>query len=362
MRGSIEDFKISEIIQLIGQQSKTGIMTVRKNNKEVRIFFVNGNVVRVEPDRSDHKMLMGEMLITSGKLTREQLENALEEQRGTVQYLGEILLKRKLVTKEDIQTVIQTQIYETIYNLFQWKEGVFEFENRGKSDYLKVLPSLSPEQLLLNVSWMVDEWQQIEKTIPTLNVVFEKLPTTRNILLDENDTEEKGLTYNQKIVYDLVDGRRTVYEIVEKSLMGRFDTCNILSELLKLGYIKKAKVEKAPIYQRIELRSSRFLFGVVAAILILLALFFSYRYILHLINFRQRYSVTIGRVENAQRKNVTIRMIQKKFLTYRLLTNKYPSSLRDLWIERLISRREVDALPPGLAKAYLKLWRSHSPF
>ncbi|MBW1660155.1 MAG: DUF4388 domain-containing protein, partial [Deltaproteobacteria bacterium] len=49
LKGKIEDFNISEIIQLIGQQSKTGMLTVRRSNKEVRVFFVNGNVVRVEP-------------------------------------------------------------------------------------------------------------------------------------------------------------------------------------------------------------------------------------------------------------------------------------------------------------------------
>ncbi len=362
LKGNIEDFRISEIIQLIGQQSKTGILTVRKNNKEVRIFFVNGNVVRVEPDRSEHKMLMGEMLITSGKLTRDQLESALEEQRGTIQYLGEILLKRKLVTKEDIQKVVQTQIYETIYELFQWQEGTFEFETREKSEYLKILPSLSPEQLLLNVSWMVDEWQEIEKTIPTMNVVFEKLPTKHNISLGEDDSEERGLTYNQKIIYDLVDGKRIVQEIVEKSLMGRFDTCNILSELLQLGYIRKARIEKIPIYQRIEFRSSKFLFHVFSFALILLSIFFSYRYATWLMRFEKRHASEINLLEETQTKNVIVQVLYQKYLTYRLMTQTYPSTLNDLWIKELINKNESMTIPPELFKAYGKLWQQEAPF
>jgi len=49
LKGKIEDFNISEIIQLIGQQSKTGMLTVRRSNKEVRVFFVNGNACEWNP-------------------------------------------------------------------------------------------------------------------------------------------------------------------------------------------------------------------------------------------------------------------------------------------------------------------------
>ena len=363
LKGDIEDFNVSEIIQLIGQQSKTGILTARRSNKEVRIFFVNGNVVRVEPDRSERKMLMGEMLITSGKLTREQLDSALEEQKGTVQYIGEILLRRKLVSKEDIQKAVKTQIYETIYELFQWKEGVFEFETREKSKYLKILPSLSPEQLLLNVSWMVDEWQEIEKTIPTMNVVFEKIPQKRNVLLNEDQEEEdRGLTYNQKIVYDLVDGERTVQEVIERSLMGRFDTCDILSELLRHGYIRKVRIKKTPIFQRMEARSSKFLFHVLSVILILVAIYFGYRYARWLGTFGARNASDISRLEGAQIKNVAIPTLYERYLSYKLVNHHYPLSLQALSASGFISQREADVLSPKLIKAYEETWKKNSPF
>ena len=361
LKGRIEDFNISEIIQLIGQQSKTGMLTARKNNKEVRIFFVNGNVVRVEPDRSEHRMLMGEMLIASGKLTHEELESALEEQKGTVQYIGEILLKRKLVTREDIQKVVQTQIYETIYELFRWKEGTFEFEMREKSEYLKILPSLSPEQLLLNVSWMVDEWREIEKTIPTMNMVFEKLPNTPKVLADLED-EERGLTYNQKVIYDLVDGERTVKDIVEKSLMGRFDTCSILADLLQMGYIRKAKIEKAPLYQRIEIKSSKFLFHALSIILILVAFYSGYRYFNNLVTFKTRHAEKLELLKSTYKREVVIPVLYEKFLAYKLILEKDPKCLTDLALAELIRFEETEILSPAVLKVYEANWNKSSPF
>ena len=361
LKGTIEDFNISEIIQLIGQQSKTGIMTAKKDRKDVKIFFVNGNVVRVEPDRSEHKMLLGEMLISSGKITRETLKMALEEQKGTVQYLGEILLKRKWVSKEDIQKVVQTQIYETIYELFQWKEGVFEFETRNRSEYLKILPSLSPDQLLLNVSWMVDEWQEIEKTIPTLNVVFEKIKPKSEGLL-EDGTQDRGLTYNQKIIYDLVDGKRTVKDVIEKGLMGRFDTCNILSELLTQGYIRKFRIERVPIYQRMELRSSRFVFHVFSVLLIICTVYFGFRYFFWMEKFPQRQASMITLTQQALVKNVVTPALYEKALEYKLLKKKAAESISDLWAENLLGPGELKILSKKGVNVFFNQWKAKYPF
>jgi len=361
LKGTIEDFNISEIIQLIGQQSKTGIMTAKKDRKDVKIFFVNGNVVRVEPDRSEHKMLLGEMLISSGKITRETLEMALEEQKGTVQYLGEILLKRKWVSREDIQKVVQTQIYETIYELFQWKEGVFEFETRNRSEYLKILPSLSPDQLLLNVSWMVDEWQEIEKTIPTLNVVFEKIKPKSEELL-EDGTQDRGLTYNQKIIYDLVDGKRTVKDVIEKGLMGRFDTCNILSELLTQGYIRKFRIERVPIYQRMELRSSRFVFHVSSVLLIICTVYFGFRYFFWMEKFPQRQASIITLTQQTLVKNVVTPALYERALEYKLLKRKAAESINDLWAENLLSSGELKILSKKGVNVLFNQWKAKYPF
>ncbi|MCX5902255.1 MAG: hypothetical protein NTV89_02025, partial [Proteobacteria bacterium] len=39
---------------------------------------------------------------------------------------------------------------------------------------------------------------------------------------------------------NLLDGRRNTREIIDESLLGKFNTCKILSELLQAGYITKA--------------------------------------------------------------------------------------------------------------------------
>ncbi len=362
LRGDIKDFSILEVIQMLGMQSKTGVLTVQSGTQKARVFFVNGNIARVEPDRSEHRMLMGEMLIAHGKLTREQLAEALEEQKGTGRFLGEVLLKKKLVSKEDIQQVIQKQIYETIYQLFQWKEGTFEFEPGEVPKDLKILPSLSLDQLLLNISWMTDEWQEIEKVIPTMEMVFEKIPEK---VTEAEDKKKRGdLTADQKLIYELVDGHRTVREIMEKSLMGHFETCRILSELLKKGLIRRSKHQKVTVSSGKEIKRSGYqlLRYSVAMVMIGLGFFLSVRYVVSLKDFRYTYAPDLSRLMERQIRNVVVPTLYEKYLSFKLTHHETPFSFKSFSRSGLLSKREAEVLTPMILKTYEKAWEENFPF
>src|SRR5512142_3038284 len=93
LQGTLKDFSITEIIQLIGQQLKTGVLKICRGKSTVEIYFVDGMIVHV-----------------------------------FFNYLGEILVELQLLTKDDVLKVISTQIYETIYDLFWWEDGTFSFD------------------------------------------------------------------------------------------------------------------------------------------------------------------------------------------------------------------------------------------
>ena len=47
LQGTLKDFSITEIIQLIGQQLKTGVLIIRRGKDLVEIHFVDGLIVHV---------------------------------------------------------------------------------------------------------------------------------------------------------------------------------------------------------------------------------------------------------------------------------------------------------------------------
>ena len=84
LSGTLKDFGIADIFQLIGHQAKTGVLLLKDREIEVRIFFVEGNVVKAEQSTRDKADLLGNIMVRAGALTQAQLEDALATQQRTL--------------------------------------------------------------------------------------------------------------------------------------------------------------------------------------------------------------------------------------------------------------------------------------
>lgn len=80
----------------------------------------------------------------------------------------------------------------------------------------------------------VDEWSQIEKKIPSFDIVFQldKDP-------DESD-EDVEITKEQKKVLPFIDGQRTVNEIMDEAGLVEFETGKALYGLIQAGFVSRA--------------------------------------------------------------------------------------------------------------------------
>ena len=56
------------------------------------------------------RLRIGDLLVTHGKITEEQLNNALEIQRTEGKRLGEILISQEIISQEDIIMILQEQL------------------------------------------------------------------------------------------------------------------------------------------------------------------------------------------------------------------------------------------------------------
>src|SRR4030043_772370 len=219
LQGTLKDFSITEIIQLIGQQLKTGVFKIKRGKDLVEIHFVDGMIVHIYSNYRGKKDLIGEILVKAQLISEEQLERVLRIQKETLKYLGEILIELQLLRKEDVLKVISTQVYETIYDLFWWEEGEFSFDLKLVESYNKIPFGLSTEQVLLTILRMVDEWSEIEKKIFSPQLVFRKAhegeEQSVGTLSLPNDLK-KDLTSEQELVYKFVDGTWTVQEMIDR--------------------------------------------------------------------------------------------------------------------------------------------------
>src|SRR5512145_578631 len=110
LEGTLKDFSLADIFQLIGLQRKTGVLTLRGKDDTVTVTFLDGKVVAADSLNKRLENRLGNVLVKSNTLTQEQLGQALEIQKETLQRLGFILTHYKIISQEALRSALQLQI------------------------------------------------------------------------------------------------------------------------------------------------------------------------------------------------------------------------------------------------------------
>jgi tetratricopeptide (TPR) repeat protein len=118
----------------------------------------------------------------------------------------------------------------SVYTLFTWTSGTFNFEQNVQPEEGAELVSVDPQSLLLEGARRVDEWSMIEKKIPSFDVVFS---IDRPRLMMNKDS----LTPQQNLLLSLIDGHRDINALIRDSGLGEFEVGKALYGLLNASFL-----------------------------------------------------------------------------------------------------------------------------
>ena len=269
LAGTLRDFSLADIFQLIGLQKKAGILTLTNASEEARILFMNGMVVGADTNNQKLENHLGHVLVKSNRISQGELDQVLTIQSKTLQRLGQVLIQKGFIKQDDLIESLQTQTTQIIYRLFRWTDGEYHFQQQPYVDYdQENFRPITSESILMEGVRMLDEWPMIEKVIPTFEVVVERTNRGKAIRLHvENDftldtslgesfnsllkgvmgegtesgggQEDEQLNQQQELVLKLIEGPSVVQDLIDSSGMNEFETCRALYDLMGMGLVKR---------------------------------------------------------------------------------------------------------------------------
>ncbi|MDI6744554.1 MAG: DUF4388 domain-containing protein [Thermodesulfovibrionales bacterium] len=242
LEGSLKEFGLADILQLIYFQRKTGVLTLESRMDKVRLLFYEGNITSAETKRKRETNRFGSLLLKKGLIKEEGLQKALDEQQATGQKLGNILMKNGVAGKEQIQEILTTQITETVIQVFRWKDGIYEFSQQGVPVDKEMPLSLDTQHVLMEGLRIMDEWSLIEGKL-TPGTIFK--PTGKSDASLSDDEEE---------ILGFIDNESDVSAIIESSRMDSFQASKSLISLMEKGIIERK--EAAPVAPEMILREA----------------------------------------------------------------------------------------------------------
>jgi len=253
LQGTIQDFGLGDIFQLIGIQRKSGVLTLSNGGDTVTVKFLEGQVVGADTKQCSVEDLLGGVLVRTGRITEQQLQEALKIQRRTLQRLGHVLVKTGMISEDDLVEALRIQSLQIVYRLFRWRSGAYHFQAMDELEYDdRHFRPISAETILMEGARMIDEWPIIERRIKSDRMVLRRTPLADELAQGVEATTDRDIAAagsaalgpEEREVLALVDGGRTVEEVNDRSSLGEFDTYRILSELITRKLVDE--VPRAP--------------------------------------------------------------------------------------------------------------------
>jgi hypothetical protein len=229
LKGTFETFNLNSIFQLLGNDQKTGVLKVRNEDKEIRIYLKDGEIIYATG--SHNRDRLGYFLKSNGIISKEQLQASLKQGRAEKKALGKILLEKGILTPQKLQKFIQLQIEHLIFNLFLWDKGEFEYNDTVLNVKGMIVAKINVVSLLLEASRRIDEISILKKHIPSDLQIFR---ITGNV----SDKDEITLNSAELKILGLVDGQRSIRQVIRDGGLDEYTAYKILYSLLSSGLIE----------------------------------------------------------------------------------------------------------------------------
>ena len=215
------------------------MLNLQDGRKAIRFLFDNGKIAGIAfPEETVDSSPLGKRLVRGGLLTPEAWKKAFDQHREELVSLESVLSKNQAVRNEDLSAVLRLLISETVYGLFKWTGGNFRFEAREVVSDPHLLEPINAEFLLLDVLRMVDEWPLLADRIPASQMVLRKVNEMATLEMLAGSAWADKRSFQMEVIYELINGQRTISDIIDQSFVGEFETCKNLITLMDAGMIE----------------------------------------------------------------------------------------------------------------------------
>ncbi|HKF45383.1 MAG TPA: DUF4388 domain-containing protein [Thermoanaerobaculia bacterium] len=241
LEGTLRDFSVTDLVQMLGLQRKTGMLSVEGAEDRILVSFEAGQIVSADSEASSLDERVGNLLVRSGRLAPAELLRALEDRKTTQSSLGSLLLRDRYVSVEDLREAFRLQIHRIVLPACRWKEGKFRFNPGAVATNDGPLLALPVDAVLMESVQVLDEWPRLEQKVPSRDLVMHRAPGVENLhLVVQADQAGEGsllVSRREAETWKWVDGRRRVSDILERAFLSDLEVYLALADLLDRNLI-----------------------------------------------------------------------------------------------------------------------------
>lgn len=236
LKGNLRDFTITQLLNLINLARKTGTLIVEGPSERIIVSFRDGKLAYAQAGQEDNS-LVG-ILYRAHKLSAAQ-QRALKERAGNMsdKELGLLLVNANYINQQDIISSLQNHFVNIVNRLFTWVEGLFRFENDVVPPDDKITVRISLENIIIEGSRRLREWEQLQDEIPNLDMALKFTDRPGANIRSFN------LSVEEWRVVSYINPKNTMRQIARTNKLSDLEIRRIVYGLLQAGLVEIVRPE-----------------------------------------------------------------------------------------------------------------------
>ncbi len=162
LQGQLEEFRLIELVQALGIGANSGALHVHRSDDLTGIiYFDSGNLVGAT-ELDSEALSFGYVLQQLDLADETQIEHAyhLQTQDPLGKRLGERLVDLGILTHDQLQPALRTQILWTVRDMALWRTGSYEF-HRGQEVPFPVETRVDSGDATMEILRYEHEWEAL---------------------------------------------------------------------------------------------------------------------------------------------------------------------------------------------------------
>ncbi|MCU1599831.1 MAG: hypothetical protein JWO22_540 [Frankiales bacterium] len=226
LEGTLDAFSLPDIFQLLSYTKKTGTLHLRRDNEHGVVHLRDGSVTGGRGDATSQAL--GRRMVGCGLVSDQALADAVElllDNPG--EGLGKTLLDQGSLRAEEAKRLASEQATDAVFELLRWEAGEFAFVV-DESDPDDVGASIEVEEIVAEGRRRLETWGSLSTKVPSVDA-----PVSMAAAPDG----DAALSKEEWTLLSLVDGRRTVRDLVTLSGTGEYVIVSALAALADRGLV-----------------------------------------------------------------------------------------------------------------------------
>ncbi|MFN2537373.1 MAG: DUF4388 domain-containing protein [Mycobacteriales bacterium] len=230
LEGTLDAFSLPDIFQLLSYTKKTGTLHLRRHDGHGVVHLREGAVTGGRGDAACQAL--GRRMVGAGLVSDQDLADAVELLLDTPgDGLGKTLVAQGAVSDSDARRLATEQAQDAVFELLRWDAGEFAFV-MDELDPDDVGAALEVEAVVAEGRRRLETWQTLLERVPSLDAA---------VSMAAAPDGDAALSKDEWALLSLVDGTRTVRDLVTLSGTGEYVVVSSLADLADRGLVHVAE-------------------------------------------------------------------------------------------------------------------------